>query len=114
MIDKIDDLSENKTNIVVGRFQSPTLTEDQKNLLDYSLSTSRTHPTVVLGLSPLKCTAANPLDYEARKAMIEAGKVEAILALPNKLFSNAPSNFRINTAGSLTNSGLLLNSAMLL
>ena len=31
MIDKIDDLSENKTNIVVGRFQSPTLTEDQKN-----------------------------------------------------------------------------------
>ena len=72
MIDKIDDLSENKTNIVVGRFQSPTLTEDQKNLLDYSLSTSRTHPTVVLGLSPLKCTAANPLDYESMKAMIEA------------------------------------------
>ena len=72
MIDKTDDLSENKTNIVVGRFQSPTLTEDQKNLLDYSLSTSRTRPTVVLGLSPLKCTAANPLDYESRKAMIEA------------------------------------------
>ena len=38
MIDKIDDLSENKTHIVVGRFKSPTLTEDQKNLLDYSLS----------------------------------------------------------------------------
>ena len=27
-------------------------------------------------------------DYKLRKAMIESGKVEAILALPNKLFSN--------------------------
>ena len=27
-------------------------------------------------------------DYKIRKAMIESGKVEAILALPNKLFSN--------------------------
>ena len=59
------------TNVVVGRFQNPTLTEDQKDLLNYSISTSAEKPTVVLGLSPLKCTAANPLDYEARKSMIE-------------------------------------------
>jgi hypothetical protein len=33
-------------------------------------------------------TTNNKDDYKIRKAMIESGHVEAILALPNKLFSN--------------------------
>lgn len=40
-------------------------------------------------LMPNGATTSNTKDdYKIRKAMIEAGKVEAILALPNKLFSN--------------------------
>lgn len=40
-------------------------------------------------LMPNGATTSNTTDdYKLRKAMIEAGKVEAILALPNKLFSN--------------------------
>ncbi len=40
-------------------------------------------------LMPNGATTSNTQDdYKIRKAMIEAGKVEAILALPNKLFSN--------------------------
>lgn len=40
-------------------------------------------------LMPNGATTSNTADdYKLRKAMIEAGKVEAILALPNKLFSN--------------------------
>lgn len=40
-------------------------------------------------LMPNGATTSNSdADYKIRKAMIESGKVEAILALPNKLFSN--------------------------
>lgn len=40
-------------------------------------------------LMPNGATTSNSQDdYKIRKAMIESGKVEAILALPNKLFSN--------------------------
>lgn len=40
-------------------------------------------------LMPNGATTSNTVDdYKIRKAMIESGKVEAILALPNKLFSN--------------------------
>lgn len=40
-------------------------------------------------LMPNGATTSNTTDdYKIRKAMIESGKVEAILALPNKLFSN--------------------------
>ena len=40
-------------------------------------------------LMPNGATTSNTQDdYKLRKAMIESGKVEAILALPNKLFSN--------------------------
>ena len=40
-------------------------------------------------LMPNGATTSNTTDdYKLRKEMIESGKVEAILALPNKLFSN--------------------------
>ncbi|MDC8901102.1 type I restriction-modification system subunit M [Metamycoplasma hyosynoviae] len=40
-------------------------------------------------LMPNGATTSNTKDdYKIRKAMIEAGKIDAILALPNKLFSN--------------------------
>lgn len=40
-------------------------------------------------LMPNGATTSNTQDdYKLRKAMIESGKIEAILALPNKLFSN--------------------------
>lgn len=67
-------MSDCVVNIVVGRFQSPMLTGDQRDLLDRALqgSDGGVKPVVVMGLSPLRCTASNPLDYESRIAVVEA------------------------------------------
>lgn len=55
--------------VLVGRFQTDDLHEGHKALID---SVANTHEKVIifLGLSPLKCSTNNPLDYEARKKMI--------------------------------------------
>ena len=57
--------------VIVGRFQAPFLHEGHREILD---QVTKTHPRVLifLGLSPLKCSVNNPLDFSARKAMIEA------------------------------------------
>lgn len=60
-----------KIGVVVGRFQVASLTEGHKELLDYVLSKNYNSNILILGLSPLKCTINNPLDYEARRIMIE-------------------------------------------
>ena len=55
---------------VVGRFQVPELHEAHKKLIQ---SVFDAHPRVfvILGLSAGKCSYNNPLDFQARKAMIE-------------------------------------------
>jgi bifunctional NMN adenylyltransferase/nudix hydrolase len=57
--------------VIVGRFQAPFLHEGHREILD---QVTKTHPRVLifLGLSPLKCSVNNPLDFASRKAMIEA------------------------------------------
>ncbi len=55
--------------IIIGRFQVPDLHEAHIDLIQ---SVIDRHPKVFifLGLSPLKTTFVNPLDFEARKQMI--------------------------------------------
>ena len=55
--------------IIIGRFQVDNLHEGHVDLINHVCSQ---HQKVVmfLGLSPCKCTTANPLDFETRKKMI--------------------------------------------
>src|SRR5271167_2605495 len=55
--------------IIVGRFQVHELHAAHKNLIQSVLDR---HDKVItfLGLSPLKYTGENPLDFQARKQMI--------------------------------------------
>ncbi len=56
--------------VIVGRFQSPVLHD---GYLEVITTVANAHPRVIiyLGLSPLKFTKKNPLDYGCRRAMIE-------------------------------------------
>jgi len=56
--------------VIVARFQSPFLHEGHQEIIEI---VRNAHPRViiVLGLSPLKCTANNPFDFGIRKAMVE-------------------------------------------
>lgn len=59
-----------EVGVLVGRFQNSYLHEAHKELIQRTLNS---HPRVIifLGLSPCRCTYNNPLDFAARKAMIE-------------------------------------------
>jgi len=56
--------------VIVARFQSPYLHEGHVDIITQVLSH---HPRVIifLGNSPVRCSKNNPLDFQARKAMIE-------------------------------------------
>lgn len=60
-----------QVGVIIGRFQSPILHDAHKELISWVASR---HPKVLifLGLSPLKGSFNNPLDFEARKQMILA------------------------------------------
>lgn len=65
------DVKEEKTDVgvIIGRFQVDDLHPAHKDLIETVMS--RHKKTIIfLGLSPLKCTTNNPLDFEARKQMI--------------------------------------------
>ena len=55
--------------VLVGRFQVDELHDGHVSLIE---SVTEAHPKVLifLGLSPVKCTLKNPLDFESRKQMI--------------------------------------------
>ena len=55
--------------VIVARFQVPTLTEGHKDLIQQVIDNSY-RTIIVLGLSPVKCTFRNPLDFESRKQMV--------------------------------------------
>ena len=59
-----------EVGVIVARFQSPIIHDGH---LDIITKVTNTHPRVMvfLGLSPLKCTKNNPLDFAARKFMME-------------------------------------------
>lgn len=60
-----------EVGVIIGRFQVPELHEAHKELIQTVVDK---HPRVLifLGLSPCKVTYNNPLDFVARKAMIES------------------------------------------
>ena len=55
--------------ILVGRFQVPKLTEGHIDLISQVID-NHSKTIIFLGLSPLKCSINNPLDFESRKQMI--------------------------------------------
>jgi bifunctional NMN adenylyltransferase/nudix hydrolase len=60
-----------EVGVIIARFQTPFLHEGHVDILSQVIAA---HPRVIvyLGLSPVKCSKNNPLDFVARKAMIEA------------------------------------------
>lgn len=60
-----------EVGVIVARFQSPYLHEGHIDILSQVLTN---HPRVIvfLGNSPVRCSKNNPLDFQARKAMIES------------------------------------------
>lgn len=59
-----------EVGIIVARFQSPYLHEGHIEILTQVI---HSHPRVIvfLGNSPVRCSKNNPLDFQARKAMLE-------------------------------------------
>lgn len=61
-----------EVGVVIGRFQVPTLHEVHRELIEKVIAS---HPRVLMfiGLAPdsCRCTYNNPLDYAARRAMIQ-------------------------------------------
>ena len=57
------------TGVIVGRFQVPELHEAHQELIQSVIDRSH-NVIIVLGLSVLKVTRSNPLDFQARKQMI--------------------------------------------
>lgn len=55
--------------VIVGRFQTPELHDPHKELIS-SVVGKHDRTIVILGLSPLKATWNNPMDFDARKSMI--------------------------------------------
>ena len=55
--------------VLVGRFQVDELTDGHMNLFK-EVIVKHDQVVVFLGLSPCKCTVNNPLDFQARKLMI--------------------------------------------
>jgi len=63
------DLQPYDVGVIIGRFQVPELHSSHKKLFD---TVSRNHQKIicVIGLSPLKTTVLNPLDFQQRDKMI--------------------------------------------
>jgi len=55
--------------VIVGRFQTPFLTEGHTALLNW-ITQNHKRVIVFLGVAPAKVSRNNPLDFEARKQMI--------------------------------------------
>lgn len=62
--------SQGNVGVIVGRFQIHELHEAHKELIQ-SVRDRHERIIIVLGVSPLRNTMNNPLDFRARKAMLE-------------------------------------------
>lgn len=63
--------------VIVGRFQVPDLHEGHCDVIEY-VCDNHDKVIVFLGVSPIKATAENPLDFQARKQMLEAAYPERL------------------------------------
>jgi bifunctional NMN adenylyltransferase/nudix hydrolase len=59
----------NDVGVIVGRFQVPELHPAHVEIIEHVIE-AHGKVVIVLGLSPLRATRRNPLDFEARKQMI--------------------------------------------
>lgn len=62
-----------EVGVIVGRFQVPMILTSDDNIFNYVLSQSFNTNIVVIGVPPssIKATKNNPLDFDARRRMIE-------------------------------------------
>lgn len=65
----VEEKIDNGIGIIVGRFQVDQLHNGHCDIFDHVLSIHE-NVVVFLGLSEIKCTKNNPLDFEMRKTMI--------------------------------------------
>ena len=65
--------------VVVGRWQVDTLHDGHLSLLN-TVNNAHDRLIIIVGLSPCKCTVNNPLDFEARKCMLQEHFPEATVA----------------------------------
>lgn len=59
-----------EVGVIVGRFQVDELTDGHKDLFKKVIAAGHKRVICILGLSPCKSTKRNPLDFAARKQMI--------------------------------------------
>jgi bifunctional NMN adenylyltransferase/nudix hydrolase len=62
--------SKEGVGVVIGRFQAPTLTEGHNNIIDHA-NNLHEKLIIVVGLSAINGTKRNPLNYTARRQMIQ-------------------------------------------
>jgi bifunctional NMN adenylyltransferase/nudix hydrolase len=67
-----------KIGVIIGRFQVDELHDGHKVLINYVNKNSE-ELIIFVGLSPLKCTFNNPLDFSAIKKMLEKAYPDAII-----------------------------------
>src|SRR6187399_233502 len=56
--------------VIIARFQSPYLHEGHRSILE-SVKTNHTKSIIVLGVSPVRGSRKNPLDFHTREKMIK-------------------------------------------
>lgn len=69
--------------VIIARFQSPYLHEGHKDLIN-SVSNNHDKVIIVLGVSPVRGSRKNPLDFHTREKMIKKGYPDTVvLPLPD-------------------------------
>ena len=59
-----------KIGVIIARFQSPYLHEGHKSLVE-SVKVKHNTTVIVLGVSPVRGSKRNPLDFQTRERMIK-------------------------------------------
>jgi bifunctional NMN adenylyltransferase/nudix hydrolase len=73
------DSSKDGMGVVVGRFQTPVLTDGHDDLIQHAFNMHE-KVLIVIGLSPVKATKNNPMDFETRRKMIIGSFPQATIA----------------------------------
>ena len=72
------DSSKEGMGVVIGRFQTPLLTDGHDDLINHVFNMHE-KVLIIIGLSPVKATKNNPLDFETRRRMISNAYPKAII-----------------------------------
>lgn len=69
MLKTVNDENKNSVGVIVGRFQTDNLTRGHIDLIQ-SVFQKHLKTIIVIGLSQIRCTKSNPLDFESRRIML--------------------------------------------